>query len=131
MIIDYKGNKSFRILNIYERLNKGELLNKTELANDFAVGEKTIQRDIDDLRSYLAEQHPYESEIAIRYDRKKNGYYLVRFEREWLTNQEVLALCKILLESRAFRLDELDTLLEKLMMQVVPKDKKVVQQSGS
>ena len=127
MIIDYKGNKSFRILNIYERLNKGELLNKTELANDFAVGEKTIQRDIDDLRSYIAEQHPYESEIAIKYDRKKNGYYLVRFEREWLTNQEVLALCKILLESRAFRLDELDTLLEKLMMQVVPKDKKVVQ----
>ena len=127
MIIDYKGNKSFRILNIYERLNKGELLNKTTLVNDFGVGEKTIQRDIDDLRAYLAEQHQFENEISIKYDRKKNGYYLVRFEREWLTNQEVLAMCKILLESRAFRQDELDILLDKLLMQVVPSDKKVVQ----
>lgn len=127
MIIDYKGNKSFRTLNIYERLNKGEVLNKIELANDFGVGEKTIQRDIDDLRAYFSEQHPFESEISIKYDRKKNGYYLVRFEREWLTNEEVLAMCKILLESRAFRQDELDILLEKLMMQVVPNDKKVVQ----
>ena len=127
MVIDYKGNKSFRILNIYERLNKGEVLSKTTLANDFGVSEKTIQRDIDDLRSYIAEQHPFESEISIRYDKKKNGYYLVRFEREWLTNQEVLAMCKILLESRAFRTDELDMLIDKLLMQVVPNDKKVVQ----
>lgn len=127
MIIDYKGNKSFRILNIYERLNKGEILNKTLLANDFSVGEKTIQRDIDDLRAYLAEQHLYENEVAIKYDRKKNGYYLVRFEREWLTNQEVLAMCKILLESRAFRRDELNMLIDKLLMQVVPSDKKIVQ----
>lgn len=126
MIINYKGNKSFRILNIYERLNKGEMLNKTLLADDFGVGEKTIQRDIDDLRAYLAEQHPYEREISIKYDRKKNRYYFVRFEREWLTNQEVLAICKILLESRAFRHDELDMLLDKLLMQVVPGDKKVV-----
>lgn len=52
---------------------------------------------------------------------------MVRFEREWLTNEEVLAVCKILLESRAFRSDELDALLDKLIMQVVPSDKHIVQ----
>ena len=127
MNIDYKGNKGFRLLCIYERLNKGEILNKSELAVEFSVGEKTIQRDIDDLRAYLMEQHQFEGDIAIRYDRRRNGYYLVRFEREWLTNEEVLAVCKILLESRAFRVDELDELLEKLLIQVVPADKPVVQ----
>ena len=95
--IDYNGNKGFRLLSIYERLSKGAFLNKASLASDYGVGEKTVQRDIDDLRAYLAEEHQFESEVAIKYDRLKQGYCLVRFEREWLTNDEVLALCKILL----------------------------------
>ena len=57
MLLDYKGNKGFRLLNIYERLNKGEVVNKETLADDFGVSLKTIQRDIDDLRAYLAETH--------------------------------------------------------------------------
>lgn len=57
----------------------------------------------------------------------RDGYYLVRMEREWLTNEEVLALCKILLESRAFRKDELSQLIGKLVMQVSPTDKKQVE----
>lgn len=126
MNIDYKGNKGFRLLSIYEQLNKGAIVDKTKLAETFGVGLKTIQRDIDDLRAYLSEQHPFEDNVSIRYDRKKGGYYLVRFEREWLTNQEVLALCKILLESRSFRRDELDILLDKLIMQTVPSDRHVV-----
>lgn len=124
--LDYNGNKSFRLLSIYERLNKGEVLNKVGLAADYGVGEKTVQRDIDDLRAFLAEEHQFESEVAIKYDRTKQGYYLVRFEREWLTNDEVLALCKILLESRAFEKGELNQLISKLLAQVVPNDRKIV-----
>ena len=48
MKLDYCGNKGFRLLSIYERLNKGEILHKTELAEQFSVSEKTVQRDIDD-----------------------------------------------------------------------------------
>lgn len=124
--LDYNGNKGFRLLSIYERLNKGELLNKTQLSNDFNVTLKTIQRDIDDLRAYLAETHFSEGEVSIKYDKGRNGYYLVRLEREWLTNEEVLALCKIILESRAFNKTEMNALLKKLLAQVVPYDKKTV-----
>ena len=88
--LNYKGNKGFRLLNIYERLNKGELLNKLSLSNSFGVTPKTIQRDIDDLRAYMVEEHAFEGEIAIKYDKMRKGYYLVRLERDWLTNQEVL-----------------------------------------
>lgn len=125
--INYNGNKGFRLLNIYERLNKGEILFKEELALSFCVTQKTIQRDIEELRVYLSEMHYTEHDVAIRYDRAKNGYYLVRFEREWLTNEEVMALCKILLESRAFCRDELNTLVYKLLTQVAPNDRKRVE----
>lgn len=75
---DYKGNKGFRLLSMFERLNKGETLNKQQLANSYGISEKTVQRDIDDLRAYFAEEHRFESEVAVRYDRQKCGYYLVR-----------------------------------------------------
>ncbi|MEG2164627.1 MAG: WYL domain-containing protein, partial [Bacteroidales bacterium] len=125
--LDYNGNKGFRLLGINERLIKGELLNKTELANQYNVTEKTIQRDLDDLRAYLAETHFTEHEVSIKYDKAKNGYYLVRYEREWFTNEEVLAVCKILLESRAFCKDELNGIIAKLLSQTTPADKKRVE----
>lgn len=125
--IDYNGNKGFRLLSIYERLNKGEAVEKAQLADSFGVTQKTIQRDIDDLRAYLAETHMAENEVAIKYDKVRNVYYLVRFEREWLTNEEVMALCKILLESRALCKEELNSLISKLLAQVVPSDRKKIE----
>jgi len=125
--IDYNGNKGFRLLSLYERLNKGNIVDKAQLAELFGVTQKTIQRDIDDLRAYLAETHFTETEVAIKYDKSRNVYYLVRYEREWLTNQEIMALCKILLESRAFCKEELNSLISKLLMQVVPDDRKQIE----
>ncbi len=125
--IDYKGNKGFRLLSIYERLNKGEIIEKAQLAECFGVTQKTIQRDIEDLRAYITEAHFAEGEVAIKYDKVKNGYYLVRFEREWLRNEEVMALCKILLESRALCKEELNSLISKLLTQVVPNDRRKIE----
>lgn len=127
MQLDYKGNKGFRLLNLYERLNKGETVSKEALAGDFGVSSKTIQRDIDDLRAYLAETHFDECDTSIKYSKAKNGYYLVRQEREWFTNEEVLALCKILLESRAFCKKEMSAIINKILMQSAPNDRKRIE----
>jgi len=124
---DYSTNRGYRLLNIHERLNKGELLNKTQLAQQFCVTEKTIQRDFDELRAYLAETHYGDSEASIRYDKSKNGYYLVRLDREWMTNDEVLAISKILLESRALCGEEMESLLDKLLIQAAPSDRAIVE----
>ncbi len=123
MNLDFSENKGFRLLGIHERLNRGEQISKTDLANFYNVSEKTIQRDIDDLRAYLAETHMFENEVAIKYDKTQNCYYLVHLEREWLTNEEVLAMCKILLESKAFCKEELDRMMSKILMQATPKDR--------
>lgn len=82
----YKENKTFRVLEIYRRLSKAEILNKAELAAEFQVSKKTIQRDIDEMRSYFEEKCYFAKSGTIKYDRVKKGYYLTRFEREWLTN---------------------------------------------
>lgn len=126
--MDYKGNKAFRLLNIYERLNKGENVSKRKLADEFGVSLKTVQRDIDDLRAYISENHFDEVEISIVYNKADNNYRLVRFAREWLTNEEALALCKIILESRAFSKKEISVLIEKLIMQISPNDRKIAEE---
>ena len=126
-ILDYKGDRGLRMLDIFERLNRGELLNKRELTKYYGVGEKTIQRDIEDIRSYLADRRDAHVSATIQYDRGANGYRLTRFEREWLTNQETLALCKILLESRALEKAELHVLIEKLLTQASPSDRAIAE----
>lgn len=78
----YKKNKTFRVLEIERRLSKGEFLNKVELAENFKVAEKTIQRDIDELRAYLSETCYTSEPVSIKYDRMKKGYYLTKFEQE-------------------------------------------------
>lgn len=127
LILDYKGDRGLRLLDIFERLNRGELLNKQEMVRYYGVGGKTIQRDIEDIRSYLADRREVHVSATIEYDRGAKGYRLTRFEREWLTNQETLALCKILLESRALEKTELRGLIEKLLTQASPSDRAIAE----
>ena len=123
MEIDFKENKGFRLLQLYERLSRGEVVRKSELAQKFAVTDKTIQRDIEELRAYLAETRTDAGEASIVYERNRGGYLLSHAASEWLTNEDVLAVCKILLESRAFCKEELDVLLRKLLRQTAPQDR--------
>lgn len=119
--MDYKCNKGLRLLNIYERLKKGQLLNKEQLAADFEVSPKSIQRDIEDLRAYAEEENPT---AQIVFDRAKNGYYLKNDSQNRLRNPEILSLSKILLESRAFPKDEMCAMLDKLIDFCVPEQDK-------
>ena len=107
-------NKTERILKLYQRLLEGEIVNKAEAANEFSVNMRSIQRDIDDLRAYLSNDTGLNGNLAIMYDYRKKGYMLNRVQ-EKMTGSELLAVCKILLESRAFTKLELDSILSKLL----------------
>ena len=48
-----KQDKSLRILDIYVRLCEGRVINKAEEARQFGVDERSIQRDIDQIRKTL------------------------------------------------------------------------------
>ena len=117
-------NKKFnRILQIFERLMKGEVIAKNVEAERFGVSPKSIQRDIKDLMNYLADTCSDEGDTEILYDRERKGYYLCRNQHQWLSNQEILALTKVLLESRAFNENEMNQLLDKLAMQSFPPER--------
>jgi predicted DNA-binding transcriptional regulator YafY len=124
--MDEQQSKSLRILSLYERLCQGDTISKKEEAVRFGVNEKTIQRDIDELRTYIANN--FETSMVLEYDRKKNGYVLRRNENIWLTNEEILVLAKVLLESRAFQKAEMDQLLDKLILQSQPETRRFIQE---
>lgn len=109
-----------RIINIYNRLENGEVLNKAEEASRFGVNEKSIQRDLEDIRAYFMDAH--ESNKELIYDRSEKGYKLVRKEQNCLTNSEILTVCKIMLESRSLTKDEMYPIIDKLLQCCVPYD---------
>ena len=115
------GLKSARLLEMYSRFTQGDVLNKAELARAFHVTEKSIQRDIEDLRYFFSEHHLNQDVI---YDAKQRGYRLINTIPKGLTNSEILAVCKILLESRSLRKDEMLPILDKLLDCAVPEENK-------
>jgi predicted DNA-binding transcriptional regulator YafY len=118
-----------RVLGIYTRLINGGLVYKAEEAANYGVNERTIQRDIDDIRNYL-EQRTDNSGIvnSVIYDREQRGYRLEQIYHLRFQNSEILAVCKILLDSRAFTKKEMTDMLDKLIECCVPKsNQKLVQ----
>ena len=116
------GFKYNRILQIYTRLVNGEIINKSKEAERFGVHERSIQRDIDDLRNFFEELYAEGSESKkLVYIRELNGYILRSRDMSALTESETLAVGKILLESRAFRKDELFPIIEKILSCCVPR----------
>lgn len=101
--------KASRVLSLYDRLRKDFVLKKEQLATEFGVTPKTVQRDLDEIRAYIADYCIGESVV---YDYEQKGYLLKNNSSNTISAVEVFALVKILLESRAFNKVELDRVLE-------------------
>ncbi len=104
--------KSSRLLELYSRLLNGEVLKKADLTQRYHITERSIQRDIESLRCFIANQSLTQDII---YDYEQRGYRLVNTLPKGLSNSETLAVCKILLESRSMRRDEMLPILDKLI----------------
>ena len=116
-----KQHKNSRTLDMYIRLCEGKSINKKEEALRFGVDERSIQRDIDDIRAFLADRSESTGdERDIIYDRGRQGYVMKGLERSLLSNDEILAVSKILLESRAFTKKEIGQILDKMVAGCVP-----------
>ena len=115
------ADKIERILGIYSKLMNGSTVFRAEEAANYGVDERSIARDISDIREYLDNIGPENGKInTIIFDRKKSGYRLEEIFEKKFANAEILAICKILLESRAFIKKEMDTMLQKLVESSVP-----------
>ena len=116
-----KEAKNLRTLDMYTRLLEGKVLNKKEEAERFGVDERSIQRDLNGIRSFLADHiGDTTGSRDIVYDRYKKGFVMTGDNGSLMSNDEILAVTKILLESRAFTKKEIGIILDKLVAGCVP-----------
>lgn len=98
--MDIAAVKSERLLQIYSKLVDGEGLKKKELAQLFHVTERSIQRDMETLHCFFAEEGLAQDVV---YDRRVCGYRMDDMDLRALKNSEILVTCKILLERHSMR----------------------------
>ena len=116
-----KQHKNNRTLDMYIRLCEGKSINKKEEALRFGVDERSIQRDLDDIRAFLADRSEAAGDSReIIYDRARQGFVMTGLQKSLLSNDEILAVSMILLESRAFTKKEIGLILDKMVAGCVP-----------
>ena len=119
-----KKDKIGRTLGLYKKLINGDVLYKSEEAQKYGVNKRSIQRDIDDIRDFIETEGSKNGETNyVVYDRVKKGYRLEKKQKMNLSNSEILAICKILLDSRAFPKNEMHSMLKKIIACSVPEER--------
>lgn len=74
-----KKSRNTRVLSLFVRLSYGDILNKKEEACHYQVTERTIQRDLETIRSVLEEERKKgRDDRMLLYDRGQNGYKICR-----------------------------------------------------
>lgn len=74
---EQKNDKISRILQIYVKLADGYIVNKAEEAVTYGVNERSITRDIEDIRNFLdADAERTGIANTVVYDRTAKGYRL-------------------------------------------------------
>lgn len=120
---EINNDKIQRILAIYTRIMNGETVKKKEEAMRYHVHPRSIQRDIQDITAFLERDELNTGIInSVIYDTKAEGYRLQYNNVYKLSPQQILAICKILLDSRAFVKEEMTEIIDKLIHSSVIKN---------
>lgn len=70
-------DKAARLLCINEYLNTGKNINLQSLADDFGVSKRTIQRDMDEIKAFYANEIVREGKYRnVYFDKRTNSYRL-------------------------------------------------------
>lgn len=104
--------KSYRILRIYDKLLNNKQINTARLAQEENTSKRTIERDIASLKNFLVS---LQDGREIIFNRKKESYILKNSAEQKLDKNEVLAISKILLNSRALLKPEMNLIIDKLI----------------
>ena len=113
---EHSEDKAERILSIYKQLKQGKVVKKAPLSTSYGVSERTIQRDITDIQCFLQNQEMKTGDIEeIIFDKRAGGYVLHTTNRRNLESKDILAVGKILLQSRALVKAELFPILFNLI----------------
>ena len=99
------NQKKNRVLDIFYRAFKGEELSVSNLASEYEVSTKSITRDINEIKNFLADNRDVVGNSELLYSYQSKTYSL-KFNH-FLVSKELVAIVKILVGCRALSKEEL------------------------
>lgn len=100
---------------------KGESLSVQQLAFEYNVSTRSITRDINSLKAFLADHADILGYAELEYS-STNHCYSLKMDH-FLSNKELLAITKVLIGSRAFSSEELLGIIQKLKVNTTSADR--------
>ncbi len=116
-----KEYKSERVLELFFRALKGEALSVSKLADKYNITKRSMTRDINCLKDFLAEHRDILGNAELEYS-SSNHCYTLKMDN-FISNKELLAISKVLIGSRVFSQSELLNILSKLKANTSAADK--------
>jgi predicted DNA-binding transcriptional regulator YafY len=101
---------------------RGEDLAPARLAADCGVSTKSITRNINEIKEFLAENRELVGHAELEYSYANKAYRF--FSEEFLSDRELFAVAKVLIGSRAFSESDASLIIGKLKRFASPADRK-------
>lgn len=119
-VAEKTGSKQDRLLDIYTALVNGEAVSLSEYAEKYGVSEKSIKRDFDQIELFLADYNVDSAanlEIVNIVDSKRDKglFQLKNAQNNYMSRSQILAVFKILMDSRGLAQAEMGPIVERLM----------------
>ena len=105
-------NKRNRMLEIFFRAMKGENISVKKLAFEYGVSNKSISRDISEIKNFLCDNRDLVGNTELKYASNSKTYYL-EFDN-FLLSKELVAIIKMMIGCRAFSKMEMLDIIGKL-----------------
>lgn len=115
--------KAEALLFIYNHLQEGKVVRKIDIIDKFNINERTFYRYMKDIKDFVEKPDGVLIGEKVIVDREKGGYILKWKHEKNLDEKEVLAISKVLLESRGFIKTEIKDMISKLLDNCICGDK--------
>lgn len=119
-----ENTKQYRILEIFFRGLRGEDISVQRLADEYGVSTKSISRNINELKNFLADNRELVGNTELQYSYSDKCYRL--YMDEFLSSKELFALLEVMIGARAFSQDELLCITSKLKAFTTPQDRQII-----
>ena len=107
-----KNSNTDRILEIFYRLMRGELVSNKTIADEYGISSRSVSRDVNRINDFLVEHRDLMQNAEVVYSHKDRAYVLK--SDEFLKNQELFAVAKLILGARCFNKNDMLRIIGKL-----------------
>lgn len=120
-----EGSKSYVLLFIYNELKEGKVVTKESILNKFKINERTFYRYIKEIKDFVSDESKQSNGELVGDEviADRDGYILKVKNGKCLNEKEVLAISKVLLESRGFVETEIKGMISNLLNNCMCEDK--------